>query len=76
MLDQAPAFDAALRASVEYAFAHPTASRDYVRQHAQELDDRVTQSHIDLYVNKYTIEIDQTAVDKFVEFSARHRVGQ
>ena len=76
MLEQAPAFDAALRASVEYAFAHPTASRDYVRQHAQELDDRVTQSHIDLYVNKYTIEIDQTAVDKFVEFSARHRVGQ
>ena len=34
----APAVDAALRASVEYAFAHPDASRDYVAAHAQEMD--------------------------------------
>ena len=33
--------EAAIRASVEYAFAHPEASRHYVRAHAQELSDEV-----------------------------------
>ena len=38
--------DAALRASVEYAFAHPEASRDYVAAHAQEMDPDVSARHI------------------------------
>ena len=50
----APAIDRALRASVEYAFAHPDASRDYVAAHAQEMDPDVTRRHIQLYVNDYT----------------------
>lgn len=40
--------------SVEYAWAHPDASRDYVRQHAQEMEPDVQQQHIDLYVNEFT----------------------
>ena len=40
--DLAPALalrvDGALRASVEYAFAHPDVSRAYVAAHAQEMD--------------------------------------
>src|SRR5690606_1566895 len=47
--------DAAIRASVEYAFAHPAASAEYVRRHAQEMDPAVMQRHIDLYVNDFTI---------------------
>lgn len=39
--------------SVRYAFAHPTASADYVACHAQEMDPAVRQQHIDLYVNPY-----------------------
>ena len=35
------AAEAAIRASVEYAFAHPEASRDYVRSLAQEMSDEV-----------------------------------
>lgn len=54
--------DAALRASVEYAFAHPDASRDYVARHAQEMAPDVVQRHIQLYVNQYTVELDQRAV--------------
>lgn len=42
------------RASVEYAWAHPEASREYVLSHAQELDPKVAQAHIELYVNKFT----------------------
>ncbi len=46
-----------IRKSVEYAFEHPEASSDFVRQHAQELDESVRKQHIDLYVNKYSIDL-------------------
>ena len=36
-----PRPSAAIRASVEYAFAHPEASREYVRAHSQEMSDEV-----------------------------------
>ena len=47
----------AIRASVEYAFAHPEASRDYVRAHAQELSDEVCAPHIALYVNEFSVDL-------------------
>ena len=46
-----------LRRSVEYAFAHRTASLDYVREHAQEMDQDVMYKHIDLYVNQYSVDL-------------------
>ena len=46
-----------LRRSVEYAFAHRTASLDYVRAHAQEMSDEVMYKHIDLYVNDFTVDL-------------------
>lgn len=45
------------RASVEYAWAHPEASRKYVAAHAQEMAPEVTQAHIDLYVNEFTRDL-------------------
>ncbi|HZG86443.1 1,4-dihydroxy-6-naphthoate synthase [Paenibacillus sp.] len=45
------------RASVEYAWAHPDASRAYVMEHAQEMDPDVAKSHIELYVNRFTAEL-------------------
>ena len=46
-----------LRRSIEYAFANPMASRDYVKQHAQELEDRVIESHIALFVNNFSLSL-------------------
>lgn len=46
-----------IRSSVEYAWANPDASRDYVLQHAQEMDPKVAQDHIDLYVNSFTANL-------------------
>jgi 1,4-dihydroxy-6-naphthoate synthase len=43
-----------IRASVEYAWAHPEASQAYVLRHAQEMDPAVAKAHIDLYVNEFT----------------------
>ena len=46
-----------VRRSVEYAFAHRTASLPFVREHAQELSEEVMYRHIDLYVNEYSIDL-------------------
>ena len=47
----------AIRASVQYAFDHPDASRDYVRAHAQEMSDAVCDQHIALYVNAHSLDV-------------------
>ncbi len=65
--------DEALRSSVEHAFANPAASRDYVRAHAQELDDAVTQQHIDLYVNQFSIDLGAEGERAIHELFARAR---
>lgn len=62
--------DAGLRASVEYAFAHPDASQAYVAAHAQEMAPDVVRRHIDLYVNRYTVELDERAVAAMLQWSA------
>lgn len=43
-----------MRRSVEWAFAHPEEAMPFVRVHAQEMEDKVMKSHIDLYVNEFT----------------------
>ena len=52
----------AIRRSVEYAFAHPLASREYVRAHSQELSDDVCRRHIELYVNEFTRDLGDTGL--------------
>lgn len=49
--------DRALRASVEYAFTNPQLPQDYIRQHAQELEDDVIRNHIQLYVNDFSVDL-------------------
>lgn len=46
-----------LRKSIRYAFDNPQASRDYVKTHAQEMDDGVIDSHIRLFVNDYSLSL-------------------
>jgi len=46
-----------IRRSIEFAAKNPSSSREYVRQHAQEMDEGVTQKHINLYVNDYSTDL-------------------
>jgi 1,4-dihydroxy-6-naphthoate synthase len=46
-----------IRASVEYAWAHPDASAGYVAAHAAEMSAEVQRQHIALYVNEFTREL-------------------
>ena len=48
---------AAIRASLDHAWAHPEASRDYVAEHAQEMSEEVCRMHIDLYVNEFSRDL-------------------
>jgi 1,4-dihydroxy-6-naphthoate synthase len=47
----------AIRASLDYAWAHPQASRDYVAEHAQEMSEEVCRKHIELYVNEFSRDL-------------------
>jgi 1,4-dihydroxy-6-naphthoate synthase len=68
--------DHALRASVEYAFAHPDASAGYVLEHAQEMSPEVTAKHIQLYVNDYTIALDERAVNALLDWQQLTTTGR
>jgi len=48
-----------LRRSVEFAFENPTSGIDFIRAHAQEMSDDVMYKHINLYVNKYSVDLGQ-----------------
>lgn len=50
-------FERVLRRSIEYAFAHPDESRDFIKCHAQELEDEVINQHIALFVNQYSLSL-------------------
>ncbi len=49
--------DTALRATLAYAWQHPAETESYVAEHAQEMDPAVRQQHIDLYVNRYSMDV-------------------
>lgn len=51
------AAERAIRASVQYAFDHPDASRAYVQANAQEMSPAVQAQHIALYVNQFSLDI-------------------
>ena len=62
-------FEKLLAESVRYAFENPLLSRDFVKEHAQELEDEVIDKHIALFVNDYTISLGdegRKAVEKLV----------
>lgn len=46
-----------ISSSVSYAFINPLGTYNYIKQHSQSLSEEVIQSHIDLYVNDYTIDL-------------------
>ena len=52
-----------ISASVQFAFAHPEAGMDFIRHHAQCMDQNVVQKHIKLYVNEYSANLGKTGQD-------------
>ncbi|MEJ5994085.1 1,4-dihydroxy-6-naphthoate synthase [Pedobacter sp. Du54] len=56
-----------IRKSVEFAFANPKSGIEFIREHAQEMEEAVMYKHIELYVNQYSIDLGEegrNAIDK------------
>ena len=75
--DVAPALaqgiDRAIAASLTHAWEHPEDSADYIRAHAQELSDEVTQAHIRTFVTDFSRDLGENgrhAVQRLVEQGA------
>ncbi|CAN5368538.1 1,4-dihydroxy-6-naphthoate synthase [soil metagenome] len=49
--------DALIKESIDYAFSKYPELNDYIRLHAQEMNETVMRKHIDLYVNNYSINL-------------------
>lgn len=61
--------DRLLKESIQYGFRNRALAWEYIKKNAQEMDDKVIQQHIDLYVNDYTVDIGEgiIAVEKLLE---------
>ena len=53
----AASFDRVLHRSISYAFAHPEASREYVASYARELSAEIQRKHVDLFVNRFSLDL-------------------
>lgn len=56
------AADQAIRASLEFARQNPLLPRAYIKMHSQELNDRVIDAHIELYVNDFSLDLGEQGV--------------
>ena len=66
-----------LRRSVEFALANPAQTMQYVRDHAQEMDEQVMQQHIALYVNDFSVDLGEegkAAISALYEVAAEKKI--
>ena len=65
-----------IKRSVQYAFDHPESGMDFICSLSQEMSKEVINKHIELYVNKFSIdlgEVGRKAVHTF--FDKAHKLG-
>jgi len=65
-----------IRRSVNFAFENPNSGFDFIRSHAQEMSREVIYKHIELYVNKFSVDLGKDgrkAVQTF--FDEAHKQG-
>ena len=73
--------DALIKKSIEYAFSNYPLITDYVKEHSQEMEPEVMKKHIDLYVNKFSINLGKegkNAIQQFMDIyrSTRETLNQ
>jgi 1,4-dihydroxy-6-naphthoate synthase len=65
--------DRAIRNSIDFARANPAQCLPYIRSHSQELEETVVKSHIDLYVNDFSLDLGMEGEAAVTEFLRRGR---
>lgn len=62
--------DALIRKSLLYSFQYYPAVSDYVKQHAQAMDEAVMRQHIELYVNDFSVDLGEEGQNAINTFAA------
>jgi 1,4-dihydroxy-6-naphthoate synthase len=57
-----------IRKSIEYSFSNYPYISDYVREYSQVLEEDIIRKHIDLYVNDFSIELEERGKSAIKEF--------
>ncbi|MEW6326256.1 MAG: 1,4-dihydroxy-6-naphthoate synthase [Thermodesulfobacteriota bacterium] len=60
--EEVAAIDSCLKENIQYAFSHREEPMEYIRKHAQELEDEVIRKHINLYVNSFTLDLGEEGI--------------
>ncbi len=55
--------DNMLSQSVEFAMTNPALSMNFMKQYAQDMNEKVMMKHVNLYVNDYSLNIGKTGVE-------------
>jgi len=66
-----------VRKSVEFAFANPKSGIDFIREHAQSMEEEVMYKHIELYVNQYSVDLGiegKKAIDTLFNIAIKNEV--
>jgi 1,4-dihydroxy-6-naphthoate synthase len=63
LLEYKSAMEGFVRASLVYARNNPAASCEFIKSHAQEMDDTVTREHISLYVNQFSLSLGEAGME-------------
>lgn len=66
-----------VRKSVEYAFENPKSGIEFIREHAQAMDEEVMYKHIELYVNQYSVDLGtegRKAIDTLFDIATKNEV--
>ncbi len=71
----AAVLERALAASVSHALERPGDSAEFVAAHAQEMDPGVQQRHIELYVNRFSVDLGDEGLAAVREVLARARAA-
>ena len=67
----------AIRESVEFALDAPESSYEYVKSHAQEMDEQVRNQHIGLYVNNFSVDFGKKgrkAIEQMYSIATEHKI--
>jgi 1,4-dihydroxy-6-naphthoate synthase len=75
--EAAKAVDELIKKSLTYAFNNQAAADEYIKKHAQEMVPDVIKQHIDLYVNKFTLELGEegnTAIETLFRMAREREV--
>lgn len=74
--DAAARAEALIRASLGWSRAHPEAALDLCRRSGQSLSESVLRSHIDLYVNDFSLDLGSEGEAAVAHFLERQRAFQ